>query len=204
MTSYFAFLLGSSQLPFIVNFFRSVLNGKKASENPWEVGTLEWSLPSPPVHHNFDVVPTVVRGPHEFADPQVERALGRDWIGQTEPALPSGRLAKGAVAFVDEAGREASARRRRARQVVGLAAEFFRELVHALSGAARSGDAELRDCIERAMATWPGDELVAAACLDRCLEASEQIDRNAHLTTLVECWLDDLGHTIALGQTPVR
>jgi cytochrome c oxidase subunit 1 len=88
VTSYFAFLLASSQIFFIVNFFRSVIAGKKAAMNPWEVGTLEWSLPSPPEHHNFDVVPTVVRGPHEFSDPEVERALGRDWIGQAEPELP--------------------------------------------------------------------------------------------------------------------
>jgi cytochrome c oxidase subunit 1 len=52
--------------------------------NPWGVGTLEWSLPSPPVHHNFDEIPNVVRGPHELSDPAVIKALGRDWIGQAE------------------------------------------------------------------------------------------------------------------------
>jgi cytochrome c oxidase subunit 1 len=83
-TSYFAFILGSSQIFFIVNFFRSLLTGKKAEDNPWQVGTLEWSLPSPPVHHNFDTIPTVVRGPHELSNPEVQEALGRDWIGQAE------------------------------------------------------------------------------------------------------------------------
>jgi hypothetical protein len=28
--------------------------------------------------------------------------------------------------------------------------------------------------------------------LSRCLEAAEQVDRNANQTTLIECWLDDL------------
>jgi cytochrome c oxidase subunit 1 len=83
-TSFSAFALGISQLVFVVNFFWSVFAGKKAEANPWKVGTLEWELPSPPVHHNFDVIPTVVRGPHEYANPEVKKALGRDWLNQTE------------------------------------------------------------------------------------------------------------------------
>jgi cytochrome c oxidase subunit 1 len=83
-TSYFAFALAIGQLPFVINFFRSVFAGSKAEDNPWEVGTLEWTLPSPPVHHNFDVIPTVHCGPHEFANPDVKKALGRDWLRQTE------------------------------------------------------------------------------------------------------------------------
>ena len=51
--------------------------------------TLEWSVDSPPVHHNFDEIPVVLRGPHEFANPEVLQHLGRDWIGQSE-LLPAG------------------------------------------------------------------------------------------------------------------
>ena len=87
-TSIAGFLLGVFQVAFVVNFFWSLVAGAKASANPWEVGTLEWTLPSPPVHHNFDVIPTVVRGPHELGDPAVKQALGRDWISQTEPGPP--------------------------------------------------------------------------------------------------------------------
>jgi cytochrome c oxidase subunit 1 len=83
-TSYFAFALAIGQLPFVINFFRSVFAGTKAEQNPWEVGTLEWTIPSPPVHHNFDTIPTVHCGPHEFANPDVKKALGRDWLAQTE------------------------------------------------------------------------------------------------------------------------
>ncbi|MEK6608333.1 MAG: cbb3-type cytochrome c oxidase subunit I [Myxococcota bacterium] len=95
-TSFFAFALGLSQLPFIYNFFQSVFAGAKAEQNPWQVGTLEWTLPSPPPHHNFDTIPTVLRGPHEYSNPEVKKALGRDWIGQTEN-LPTGATS-GAVA----------------------------------------------------------------------------------------------------------
>jgi cytochrome c oxidase subunit 1 len=89
-TSYFGFILAASQVTFVVNWFQSIFAGAKAEKNPWEIGTLEWTLPSPPVHHNFDVIPTVHRGPHEYANPDVKKALGRDWIGQTEELPKSG------------------------------------------------------------------------------------------------------------------
>jgi len=83
-TSAFAFALGLAQLIFVWNFFATVLRGKAASANPWNVGTLEWTVPSPPPPHNFDRIPQVVRGPHELSNPEVLRALGRDWIAQDE------------------------------------------------------------------------------------------------------------------------
>jgi cytochrome c oxidase subunit 1 len=83
-TSYAAFILMAGQLIFVYNFVRSVFAGERAGANPWQVGTLEWFTTSPPPHHNYDVIPTVVRGPHEFADPDVRALLGRDWIGQAE------------------------------------------------------------------------------------------------------------------------
>ena len=90
-TSYFGFILAASQVTFVVNWFQSIFAGAKAEKNPWEIGTLEWTLPSPPVHHNFDVIPTVHRGPHEYANPDVKKALGRDWIGQAEELPKSGK-----------------------------------------------------------------------------------------------------------------
>ncbi len=83
-TSYAAFALFFGQLLFVLNFFHSMCRGKKAEANPWQVGTLEWSIPSPPPVHNFDVIPVVVRGPHEYSNPEMERKLGRDWVGQAE------------------------------------------------------------------------------------------------------------------------
>ena len=81
--SHAAYLLGAAQLLFVGNFFLSLWRGRTAPANPWEVGTLEWSVPSPPPHHNFDTLPVVVRGPHELANPAA-RPLGRDWLSQTE------------------------------------------------------------------------------------------------------------------------
>jgi cytochrome c oxidase subunit I len=93
-TSWFAFALFFGQLFFAVNFFRTLFgSGPKAADNPWEVGTLEWThAATPPAHHNYDVIPRVLRGPHEFASPEALKATGRDWIGQAEE-LPAGEAA---------------------------------------------------------------------------------------------------------------
>src|SRR5207248_335181 len=85
-TSFFAFALFAGQFIFVWNFFKTLF-GKTApvTENPWGVTTLEWTATtSPPPFHNFEHIPEVVRGPHEFANPEVLRLTGRDFIGQAE------------------------------------------------------------------------------------------------------------------------
>ena len=91
-TSYFAFALFAGQFLFVVNFFRTVFSKRvaPAGPNPWRVTTLEWTATSsPPPFHNFDRIPEVVRGPHEFSNPEVRRLTGRDFVGQAE-ILPAG------------------------------------------------------------------------------------------------------------------
>jgi cytochrome c oxidase subunit 1 len=83
-----AFVMGFGQLVFVVNFFYSLWRGPKAGPNPWQVGTLEWTVPSPPPHHNFDQLPVVKAGPHELGNPAVLAALGRDYLVQTEAMPP--------------------------------------------------------------------------------------------------------------------
>ena len=83
ITSIAAFVLGAAQLLFAWNVIKTVAVGRQAAQNPWEVGTLEWTVPSPPPHHNFDSLPLVHTGPHEFSNPAIKD--GKDWIYQTEP-----------------------------------------------------------------------------------------------------------------------
>ncbi|HEX7294929.1 MAG TPA: cbb3-type cytochrome c oxidase subunit I [Pyrinomonadaceae bacterium] len=60
----------TTQLLFYFNVFWSMFKGQKAGENPWEATTLEWNTTSPPPHDNFaGVLPSVYRGPYEFAVP---------------------------------------------------------------------------------------------------------------------------------------
>ena len=77
-----AILLGLFQIPFIVNFFLSLWNGKKVeSDNPWHATTLDWQTPTPPPHGNFVTEPVVYRGPYEYSVP----GAAKDYIQQGMP-----------------------------------------------------------------------------------------------------------------------
>jgi cytochrome c oxidase subunit I len=80
--SHAAWALGLAQLPFIINFFWSIWNGKKiTSDNPWESTTLEWQTPTPPPHGNFAKPPVVYRGPYEYSVP----GDAKDFTPQNQP-----------------------------------------------------------------------------------------------------------------------
>ena len=87
MGSWFAFIAIAGQFVFIFNFFYTVFAGKKTKDNPWEVGTLDWAPTLPPPYYNFAKIPTVHHGPHEFGNPELEKILGRDWVGQAEDVV---------------------------------------------------------------------------------------------------------------------
>nr|BDT26763.1 cbb3-type cytochrome c oxidase subunit I [Bacteriovorax sp. HI3] len=76
-----ALTMGAAQLFFVYNFVYSMFKGPIATQNPWEVGTLEWTIPSPAPHYNFKEVPVVKCGPHEFGNPNLS---GKDFQYQTE------------------------------------------------------------------------------------------------------------------------
>jgi cytochrome c oxidase subunit 1 len=77
-----AWLLGVSQIPFIINVFYSLKGGEKVDNNPWESTTLEWVAPSPPLPHvNFETLPEVHREAYEYSVP----GRKRDFTPQTEP-----------------------------------------------------------------------------------------------------------------------
>jgi cytochrome c oxidase subunit 1 len=44
----------------------SLLWGRRAPDNPWGAGGLEWRTPSPPPTRNFATTPTVTRGPYVY------------------------------------------------------------------------------------------------------------------------------------------
>ncbi len=77
-----AILLGLTQLIFVVNFFLSLVWGKKADRNPWHSNSLEWSAPSPPPHGNFETEPVVYRGPYEYGHPD----HNEDYLPQFDPS----------------------------------------------------------------------------------------------------------------------
>jgi cytochrome c oxidase subunit 1 len=69
ISSWGAWMLAISQIPFIINFFWSLKAGKKVGANPWDATTIEWAAPSPPPHGNFTEPPQAYRGPYEYSLP---------------------------------------------------------------------------------------------------------------------------------------
>lgn len=81
--TYSAVAMGLAQFVFLYNFFKTIFFSKEeAPANPWEVGTLEWEIPSPAPHYNFKEIPHVKCGPHEYGNPNLK--TGRDYQFQTE------------------------------------------------------------------------------------------------------------------------
>jgi cytochrome c oxidase subunit 1 len=88
-----AFLLFASQIIFALNFIISLFRGKKAPQNPWQDNGLEWTLPNPAPHGNWERIPTVYRGPYEYSSPQVEEDYlpqDRKLPGDQEPDVLKG------------------------------------------------------------------------------------------------------------------
>ncbi len=81
-TTICALLMGASQFFFLINIWWTFKYGKEAGNNPWNVGTLEWTVPSPTPVHNFDTIPVVQCGPHELGNPALSG--DKDFQYQTE------------------------------------------------------------------------------------------------------------------------
>jgi len=79
--SHAAYGLALAQIPFFINFFRSIRHGEKVGANPWNATTLEWQAPSPPPHGNFTEPLVVHRGPYEYSVPGAQR----DFCPQNQP-----------------------------------------------------------------------------------------------------------------------
>jgi cytochrome c oxidase subunit 1 len=76
-----ALLLGASQLLFVANFVWTLARAGTHERNPWRANTLEWTTESPAPHGNWDVIPTVYRGPYEYSVPGVSE----DYLPQDRP-----------------------------------------------------------------------------------------------------------------------
>jgi cytochrome c oxidase subunit 1 len=80
--TYAAIITIAAQFIFVVNLFWSMFKGPKASDNPWEATTLEWTTATPPPHDNFGgVTPVVNHGPYEYGVP----GAAKDYVMQTDP-----------------------------------------------------------------------------------------------------------------------
>ena len=77
-----AIVAALAQVAFLYNFFYSIFFGKKATQNPWNANTLEWTAPIEHIHGNWPgEIPTVYRWPYDYSKPGAEE----DFIPQTVP-----------------------------------------------------------------------------------------------------------------------
>lgn len=109
----------------------------------------------------------------DLANPLLGQACNRIVAAWQSGDFDVLRLVRDTDEVILAAGKEADARRARFRQILSLVGDAIRETLH-------NGDAQHADA----------DRTLSA--LDRCLEAEEQLDRNANQGTLLESWLDDL------------
>ena len=77
-----AIMSALAQVAFLYNFITSIFWGKKATQNPWQANTLEWTTPIERIHGNWPgEIPTVYRWPYDYSKPGAEH----DYIPQTTP-----------------------------------------------------------------------------------------------------------------------
>lgn len=127
----------------------------------------------------------------ELADSALWQFRERLLDALAAPTLDALFLAGEVSAFVEAAGSEAAARRGRLRLVLDFATQFFRGLLRLLAGAPVPDD-DSRARLVQAMQHWPAGLPAAQACLQRCLDALEHVERYVNQATLIESWAYDL------------
>jgi cytochrome c oxidase subunit 1 len=82
LVTWAAIIAGVGQLAFLINFFGSIWYGKKATQNPWNSNTLEWTTSVEHIHGNWPgEIPTVYRWPYDYSKP----GHHEDFIPQNVP-----------------------------------------------------------------------------------------------------------------------
>jgi cytochrome c oxidase subunit 1 len=61
-----SWMIGFGFVVALYAIVQAVFRGPKAPMNPWGSKTLEWTVPSPPPHENFEKTPVVTAGPYEY------------------------------------------------------------------------------------------------------------------------------------------
>jgi cytochrome c oxidase subunit 1 len=86
----FAIITALVQLVFIYNFIHSIFFGKRATQNPWNATTLEWTTPVEHIHGNWPgKIPSVYRWSYDYSKLNKDETdyviAGQDFIPQNVP-----------------------------------------------------------------------------------------------------------------------
>lgn len=136
-----------------------------------------------------------------FSDPGLWE-FRRSFLGGLA-SLPAGgvALSKTWTEFVEEAGKESAAQRRRASSCVGLLVAFLQDVLHHRLGlpVAAADEAE-KKALEVVANRLEPEPLMAL--IERCLEAAAQIDRYVQLVLVLEALTDALGQRLSVRTAP--
>jgi DNA polymerase-3 subunit delta' len=135
----------------------------------------------------------------DLADPELWSFRGQFLRALAGSRLDNVALARPLAALVDAAGKEASSRRQRLRQIISFATDFYRQLPRA-AGMEMEADPALRGAVDLAQPHWGQRMEAAARAAEVCVTAIEDVERNANQAALLECWLDDLAAVVAQGR----
>jgi DNA polymerase III subunit delta' len=128
----------------------------------------------------------------ELADPEIGDFRHLLYAQLQQGALDTRAVTQKVTQFVENAGKEAPARRQRLHLTVRMAANFYQERLLAAVTSNRLAAAGTATNSPGSPLEYPHDPARLAERLDCCLDTDQQIDRNANQTTLIESWVDAL------------
>jgi DNA polymerase III subunit delta' len=112
--------------------------------------------------------------------------------GLSGPRADTVGLARAWIEFIEEAGKETAAQRRRAALVLRLLMEFLKDALGVALGAPpRFAESEDQRLAQNLLRQYPPDQILAL--LERCLEAETQLDRYVQIALVLEGLLDAAG-----------
>jgi DNA polymerase III subunit delta' len=105
-------------------------------------------------------------------------------------------LAKQWMQFIEEAGKESAAQRRRASLTLHLLMDFLRDVLHRSNAATGISQSDTQDAAAAQQLADRLDPDWLLDVLERCLEAETQVDRRVQLVLVIEALADALGQAL--------
>lgn len=110
--------------------------------------------------------------------------------------MPFQEIAKEIGSITEQAGKDGASKRERLRLIFDMASQFFRGMIMLYNGTAITGDPILINYATDAARYSPAGVAGALSAWERCVQASEEVDRNVNQTALLECWSADVARDL--------
>ncbi|MCI0680708.1 MAG: DNA polymerase III subunit delta' [Gemmataceae bacterium] len=131
----------------------------------------------------------------DLADPQLWEFRNRLLQGFGQPKIDTVGLAKSFIEFVEDAGKEAVAQRRRAALVLKLLIQGWSDALYVqLAGPAASAPAAETALVQPLAQRTRPDQILRV--LQRCVETEAHLDRYVQVGLVVEALVDALGQIV--------